>query len=627
MLDQMRAFASTWPARILIGVLIVGLSVWGISNVFINLGSTTVARVGDQEISVREFQRAYIGQVNAYAAQTGRQPTVEEAIQLGIPSVALQQLATSASIDGLAQDFGMGASDNLVADEVASDPTFARQVGGFDREQFNAVLRQNGWTEAEYLDAQSRSIQRNHINAALFPGMPPPDAMLEITGRYQTDVRTLEYVTLGPGSIPAIEAPTDEELQAYLEANQSRYRTAEMRTIRVLPLTPQIYADTLEIGDEELRAEYERTASRYVEPEKRTIATLALPAPATANWFNFSANAGKPFAEALETAGLGDGVTELGTLAQAEIEDEALASIAFGLEPGEYAVIGDGDNLRLVYVSAVDPGGQMSFEDVRDRVRATLALERADDALDDVVDAIEEMRAGLSPVETAASAYALDTVEVTTDATGASLEAIDALPEDARVRFLQAVFAAEPGGLVPAFPVGGDTTIWFDVVSVEPARDQTLDEAREALVTDWTAERTAEALDARAAELAGRIESGESIDDVATEIGSFTQISIPITRAGDGFTIDAAVAAAAFQGGVGHTGYARNGDGDYLVFQVADVQPGDIAQAQDGLEAGIGNALNTTVTRAFVEALGNDRGFVINQQTLNNVLTNTLGAQ
>ncbi|MEX0860214.1 MAG: SurA N-terminal domain-containing protein, partial [Cucumibacter sp.] len=180
----MRAFASTFVARILIGVLIVGLSVWGISNVFVNLASTTVGRVGDQEISSREFQRAYISQVNAYAQQTGVVPTTEEARNLGIPAAVIQQLAASAALDGLAEGSGMGASETLIARKVAEDPNFSGAIGGFDAERFNSLLRQNGWTEAEYLGEQAGAVRREQLAQSLFIGLPPPQAMQHLVRRY-----------------------------------------------------------------------------------------------------------------------------------------------------------------------------------------------------------------------------------------------------------------------------------------------------------------------------------------------------------------------------------------------------------------------------------------------------------
>ena len=55
--------------------LLVGVAGFGINNVIVDLGSNTVARVGNEEITSREFLRAYQSQANSIAQQLGSMPT------------------------------------------------------------------------------------------------------------------------------------------------------------------------------------------------------------------------------------------------------------------------------------------------------------------------------------------------------------------------------------------------------------------------------------------------------------------------------------------------------------------------------------------------------------------------
>lgn len=628
MLDRMRSFASTWPARILIGALIVGLSVWGISNVFVNLGSNTVAWVGDQEISTRDFERALRGQLNAYAARFGTVPTVEEAIAQGVPTVVLQQLGASALVEGLASDFGMGASETRIADVVAEDPAFSNVMGGFDRQRFNDVLRQNGWTEAEYLAAQAGVVQRRQLVDALFRGLPAPATMREIVNRYQSDTRTLEYFTLSFTSVGPVPDPTDAELQGYLEANQARYRTRETRTIRLLTLTPETYAARLEITDTDLLAEYERTAARFITPPTRTVSTLDLPSGTVEAQFTVGGSGGMSFDTLVAEVGLADAIEPLGTLARADMTDAALAEAAFGLEAGQYTVIDGANGKRAVYVSAADPGGQQPFDAVRDRVRDALALARARDAMPELIDQIEEMRAALVSIDDIAGQFGLAVTAAAVTGDGGGLDSVPDLPEDARARVAQAAFQATPDRLIPAIPLSADSTVWFDLVAVEQARDQTLAEARDALVEDWTTERTDELLAERAEALAERIRQGEPIAEVAGTVGAFAQVSAPIGRGGDGAFIGQNVAGHAFDGGVGHAGSARNAESEYIVFEVADIQPADTGGTDDEVSANLTEALSQTAYTQFLAAIETDSGRLrVNQQVLQDLLNGVLGTQ
>jgi peptidyl-prolyl cis-trans isomerase D len=48
MLDSLRAFSKTTIAKLFFAVLIVSFAAFGINNVITTLGSSTVARVGNQ---------------------------------------------------------------------------------------------------------------------------------------------------------------------------------------------------------------------------------------------------------------------------------------------------------------------------------------------------------------------------------------------------------------------------------------------------------------------------------------------------------------------------------------------------------------------------------------------------
>src|ERR687889_1717778 len=98
MLDGLRRLGRTLPGKILGIFLLIGLAGFGISNVLLNFGSQTVARVGGEDISVQEFSRAYDDDLNRWAQQLGQVPTPEMATALGIPSQTLFRLAADTAM-------------------------------------------------------------------------------------------------------------------------------------------------------------------------------------------------------------------------------------------------------------------------------------------------------------------------------------------------------------------------------------------------------------------------------------------------------------------------------------------------------------------------------------------------
>ena len=94
MLDSMRKHASGPVAKILIGILIISFGVWGVAGALSGIGTNTVAEVGNTEISVVDFDRAYRRELQNLSQQVGTQITPDQASQLSPAQVT--EIATHA---------------------------------------------------------------------------------------------------------------------------------------------------------------------------------------------------------------------------------------------------------------------------------------------------------------------------------------------------------------------------------------------------------------------------------------------------------------------------------------------------------------------------------------------------
>src|SRR5690606_32982485 len=110
-----------------------------------------------------------------------------------------------------------------------------------------------------------------------------------------------------------------------------------------------------------------------------------------------------------------------------------------------------------------------------------------------------------------AKRFGLELYDVDVTADGEALNALPNLSNEDRVRVSQAIFRAEKDKLVPSVPLAGNAHIWFDLIEVSPARDQTLDEVRTELETTLTNERTNAALKEFAEGMVARLDGGESL--------------------------------------------------------------------------------------------------------------------
>jgi peptidyl-prolyl cis-trans isomerase D len=619
MLDTLRRIGRTFIGKVVFGLLIIGLAGFGISNVIFDLGSNTLAKVGAEDISTQQFQRAYQQQLNQVAQSLGYVPTNEQALQLGIPSAVISRLASEAAINQTAVKLGLGVSDAKLAEMVRNDPTFANVLGAFDRSSFDQILQQNGYTEAEYFDLQTRAARRQQMATGLFGGSPTSATAQNLLHHYSGDKRTIDYFTLTPANIPAVAAPTDDELKAYLAEHQADYRTKETRATQVLLFTPDILAQQLAPTEDEINAEYERTKDQLVRIEKRQVQQVTMPNDATAKWFEIQRDHGVSFTDALKVSGLTP--TDLGLVTKADIADAALADAAFGLaREGDFNVIAGIGNKRAIGVTRIEPGGQITLEEAHADIAARLALDAAKAGYADMQDQIEELRAAFKPLKEIADRFKLPLTDVTLTAEGDALSAVAGLAAENRKKVADAIFAAQDGKLSATVSLGANNNVYFELGKIEPARDQTFDEVKDTLATTLTNERTNAALEAEAKSIVADLDSGTSIGVIASQHGQSTVTSQPFDRNGDGTPlINQQVATAAFLGGPTSHGWTLNGNGDTVIYQVKSIVPAE-GDADAQTKQFVEQAMRDEFYAEFIDGLRVEYGLQINNQALATVL-------
>jgi peptidyl-prolyl cis-trans isomerase D len=621
MLNIYRSITRTWFGRILGVFLIIGLAGFGVTGVIDTLGSGTIASAAGTDISSRDFQRAYENQLNAVMRQSGRFLSSEEAMAAGIPGAVVQQLAQQAAINRFAEDLGIGVSDDKLGEMVRTDPTFSGTLGNFDAATFKAALQNAGYTEAEYFDLQRNNSRRQQLVAGLFAGSPTPQAALDLVTRYAGDKRTVDYFVLNAQALPQVAQPTEEELSAYLKVNQAQFRTLETRAVDILVLSPETLAATKTIPEDQIAAEYERTKDSRVTPEKRAIKQVALSTPELEKAFTDGKAAGTPVGQIVSASGVTP--TDLGLKARTEVTDSSLAEAAFGLASTDDVAIIEGiGGKRAIFVTDIQPAHQVTLAEAHDEIAKQLATAASRNEVVDMLDQVEELRAAFRPLSEIADRFGLKVASLSLTPGAPELANVPDVPADSRANIATAVFGAEQGALTPAVSLGSNRNVWFDLKSIEPARDQTLDEVRDAVTTAWTNQKTTEALTAEVAVTLDKLRAGKAFADVAAELNQFPVLSQPLTRSGDGTSVlNQTVAEAIFSGGPDHFGAAINGDGDQVVFHVVEVMPATIADAAPAVKQFIENSTRDGLYADFQRGLLETAGYKVNQQALLNLLS------
>ncbi|MEQ9248401.1 MAG: SurA N-terminal domain-containing protein, partial [Nitratireductor sp.] len=387
MLDSLRNAASTWIAKLLLGLLVVSFAVWGISGQVLNDQSRNVLSAGSSSVSMLDFRLAYDRQINALSQQLGTRVTREQAVAFGLDDQVLQQLAAGALLDEEARRLGLGLSGDKLAQLTADDPAFRGPDGRFDRQQFDFVLRQIGMRPEDYLKNREQVAIRQQIVEAATDGMSVPDELFKNLALYRGEDRTVEYLAVPRALVEPVAQPDDATLQAWFDERKDAYAAPEYRKFSYVKLEPSDIADPEGISDAQVQKAYEDLRDRYTTPEKRTIDQIVFSDRTAAEAALKDLLDGKNFADVATAAGKSSADIALGTLSRDDVADDAVADAAFSLEANQFSDVIDGAfGPVIIYVSDIQPEVVQPLSEVESEIRQDLALEEAARVLLDVHD-------------------------------------------------------------------------------------------------------------------------------------------------------------------------------------------------------------------------------------------------
>lgn len=119
MLNSMRSKGNQTMVWILMGLLIVGLTGFGIGN-FTGGSRQSVATVGETDVGVEDYGRQLNRTVQNISNQIGRNLTPAEITQSGIQQSVLSEMIAAAALDNEATRLGISVGDAIVRDELLS---------------------------------------------------------------------------------------------------------------------------------------------------------------------------------------------------------------------------------------------------------------------------------------------------------------------------------------------------------------------------------------------------------------------------------------------------------------------------------------------------------------------------
>lgn len=628
MLDSLRNASRTLAAKLLLLLLVVSFGIWGVSASLVSSNSHAVMTVGDQTVTPNQFRFAYQRQMALLSQQFGTRLTTEQAKAFGIDRQVLGELAAQASLKQLADDMKLGLSEDRLVNLIAEDPAFKSPGGQFDRQVFRERLRSAGYTEDDYIKDRSNLAVRNQILEAVQDGFAPPQVLVDALKQHENEQRSIDYILLSNANIDPVKAPAEDVLAAWFESHKAQYRAPEYRKFTYVKLEPSDIANQSAITDAQVAEYYEKNKDKFRTAGRRTVEQLVFPNKEMAEAAATQIRAGTTtYDQVVKDQGKQPADVLLGEFTKETMPDPSIADAVFAVQKdgGISPVVDGAFGPVILRVTGIKGDSMKTLDEAKEEIRTELATANAAEQLNSVHDRYEDLRGGGSSLADAATQLNLKPVTINAvDANGEDEKGnpVEGLPTPA---LLTEVFRTEPGTEAPAVNIGREGYVWFDVDQIIPPRDRTLDEVRDRVVADWTAEQQSNALTAKAEELKNRLEKGETLQTIAGEMGLAVETKLGLRRNSNDALFGRQAVSAIFAGANGLAGTAINEDGSgRILFKVTEVNtnaPADALNNADREIAAIAQSASEDMVNQMLTRLQNDYGVSINQALADQAMT------
>ncbi|MGO1693520.1 MAG: SurA N-terminal domain-containing protein [Marinobacter sp.] len=515
MLQDIRENSQGTIAKIIIGLLIVSLSIWGMDAIVGGFsGEPEVATVNGEDITEREFLR--VVQMESQRRLSGMErpdPAMlnEDQIRKDVLDSLVQEqvLIQDANAQGLVLD------DEDIDALITQMPQF--QVDGqFNRDRFVSSVRNLGMGVGEFREAMHKQYVVNQIRGGVMQsGLVANENAAQLL-RIQNQTRDFRVVQIPASAVSDELEVTDADIEAFYKENSDAFRQAEQVDATYITLSLGVLAEKVEISQEDLEAYYEQRAGDLAREERRASHILiedGSDSDQVMAAIQKRLDAGESFGDlakelSVDTVSAKEG-GDLG-FAGRGVYDEAFEKALFALEEGEISdPVKTSFGVHLISLDDVRRSEVPPLAELEQQLRTELARKHAQEEY-------AEVRAQLAD-----SAYAADDLAGPAKELGLEIREATGVTKDGGqapfdhsglVRQLFSEDVLEGGYNTELIDVGDNVSVVARVGEYRKAQQLALEDVQNDIRSSLETRKTRELLGARADAIIADLEKGEALE-------------------------------------------------------------------------------------------------------------------
>lgn len=531
MLTLIRQMLRSKAAGGLFVLLIVAMAAWGVTDVFSGGLGTNLVGAGDRTLSDRAFDNAVERELRSATDTRGRSLTKEQALKQGLIDQIFQREQFGLTIKAFADQEGLTATQAAIRAEIQNNPSFQDTTGLFDLVRYESLLRQNGYTSADFEAMLESSLTQDRLRRLTRTALTVPTPLAQVDAAFRAEQRDAEWFIIETDDLMDVGTPSEDDIVALYEEVKPNLQEPERRRISLLKMSTDDFKSSAGLTEDDLETFYEAyKADRYTGPDTRSFTAYQFITEQAAR-DALGRIAGGAEASALDE--LSNTMEQTGP--RSVLQNERLQDLVYGPGSAVNGIYGpqlEGALWTVIRLEAIYPGDATPFGQVRDEIEEELSSEQATELFYAALPRLDDL------IGTGAS---LEAIGLDLGLPVLSFDAVDATGFTVSGR-LNGTLRENPELLVQLFDraegsvterIGEDEATWMARIDeIVPSRLPDLDEVRSDLIEAWKIRRRTTLQDERTEALISRLENGETtLQEEAERIGATVQsLSRPRSR-------------------------------------------------------------------------------------------------
>ena len=245
MLQNIRQNVQGPAIKVVVWLIVISFSIFGIESILVGGGGAGVAEVNGEEVSPQELQQAVNTQKRRLIAMMGENfdPTMLD--DEVITSQALNSLIGRKLLMQSAESMDLTVSSREIGSVIGGMEQFQIE-GKFSPQMFSSVLSSAGYTPAYFKETLREDIALAQLRSGLAGSEFATPLELALNAKVDAERRDLRYLTIPLQTFIEQQQVTDEQISAYFAEHQDDFRTSESVELDYIELTPDLFRQPVE---------------------------------------------------------------------------------------------------------------------------------------------------------------------------------------------------------------------------------------------------------------------------------------------------------------------------------------------------------------------------------------------